>query len=79
MGIRPGRGLPYQPPPPEMPGEATAAPAGILDPHPPALRLVPEHGVGRLSRWFVFFCRAEGHVVVRGVRECWDITPPSRT
>lgn len=47
-------------------------PPGMLGPHPPALRLVPEHGVGRLKRWFVFFCRAEGDTV-GGVR---DITLP---
>lgn len=33
---------------------------GTLDHHPPVLRLDPEHGVGRLSRWFVFFCSG-GH------------------
>jgi hypothetical protein len=33
--------------------------------HQPALRLVPEHGVGRLRRWFVFFCRAVRDTGVR--------------
>lgn len=33
---------------------------GTLDHHPPVLRLDPEHGVGRLRRWFVFFCSG-GH------------------
>lgn len=44
----------------EKPRSPTPGDAG---PRPPALRLVPEHGVGRLRRWFVFFCRAEGDTV----------------
>lgn len=35
---------------------------GTLDHHPPVLRLDPEHGVGRLRRWFVFFCSG-GHSI----------------
>ena len=34
--------------------------------HPPALRLVPELGVGRLRRWFVFFCRTVGDTGAQG-------------
>lgn len=56
----------------EKPRSPTPGDAG---PRPPALRLVPEHGVGRLRRWFVFFCRAEGDTVGVGVSErSWDIT-----
>lgn len=33
---------------------------GTRDDHPPALRLEPEDGVGRLRRWLVFFCSG-GH------------------
>lgn len=38
---------------------------GTLGVHPPALRLVPEPGVGRLRRWF--FCRAVGDTGDQGV------------
>ena len=58
---------PRQPPPP-----------GTLGPLPPALRLEPEHGVGRLRRWFVFFCRAVGDTGVRAWLEYYP-TQDSRT
>lgn len=49
-----GRGSPQ--PQPRLLRVATQPTLGTLDHHPPALRLEPELGVGRLRRWFVFFC-----------------------
>lgn len=34
-----------------------STPSRKVGPHLPALRLLPELGVGRLRRWLVFFCR----------------------
>lgn len=47
-------------PQPRLLRVATQPILGTLDHHPPALRLEPEDGVGRLRRWLVFFCSG-GH------------------
>lgn len=59
MLITQGREPPPTPQPKLLKVAAQPSP-GMLGHHPPALRLDPEHGVGRLRRWFVFFCNG-GH------------------
>lgn len=75
MGCHSRKGIPI---PPGMLREAEAAPRslGALGHHPPALRLVPEHGVGRLRRWFVFFC-SRGDMGSQGVVGSVNWHPPS--